>query len=420
MGARVVGVTHDVKPLLRSALPVPPGSAHSRVVARSAPTDRTTQPPRFLALLPSRGCAITTPIPSATGPVIGSLCTGYGGLDQAVTDVLGGTLAWVADTDPAASAILAHHHPDTPNLGDIRSADWTSVAPVDVVTAGIPCQPISNAGKRQGVSDERWLWPAASEALRILRPRYFYLENVSAIRKRGLSDVLAGLATLGYDARWTCLRASAVGAPHHRDRLFLLATDARRLAQDPHGEPLGERWQPAPGETPRGRARPEPSRRSRAPATDAPDLGRERTVSPWFGRSGSADGRRVLPSDTPGDRWHQGRPQPKGKRRGSHVAVPRDATPQALTPLLALTGTWGRYADAVARWENLTGHPAPPPTEPVRGNARLSTRLVEWMMGLPPGHVTDVPGLSRNAVFRVLGNGVVPRQGAEALRLLLT
>lgn len=84
-----------------------------------------------------------------------------------------------------------------------------------------------------------------------------------------------------------------------------------------------------------------------------------------------------------------------------------------------LAGTWGRYADAVARWENIIGLSVPAPLEPVRGKVRLSTRLVEWMMGLPPGYVTDVPGLSRDSQFRVLGNGVVPRQGAEALRLLL-
>ncbi|MEV7600472.1 DNA cytosine methyltransferase [Kitasatospora sp. NPDC089797] len=86
-----------------------------------------------------------------TGPVIGSLCSGYGGLDMAVQSVLGGELAWVADPDPGAAAILAHHHPHTPNLGDITAVNWAEVRPVDVLTAGFPCQSVSLAGKGAGI-----------------------------------------------------------------------------------------------------------------------------------------------------------------------------------------------------------------------------------------------------------------------------
>jgi DNA (cytosine-5)-methyltransferase 1 len=78
----------------------------------------------------------------------GSLCSGYGGLDLAVRSVLGGDLAWVADTDPGAAAILACHFPSVPNLGDISQVDWSSVEPVEVLPAGFPCQDVSCAGAR--------------------------------------------------------------------------------------------------------------------------------------------------------------------------------------------------------------------------------------------------------------------------------
>jgi DNA (cytosine-5)-methyltransferase 1 len=80
---------------------------------------------------------------------------------------------------------------------------------------------------------------------------------------------------------------------------------------------------------------------------------------------------------------------------------------------------WGAYGPAVARWERLT-RPAPSPTERGRnGQPRLSPAFVEWLMGLPTGWVTDVPGLTRNEQLKALGNGVVPQQAAHALRLLL-
>ncbi|MFI0481727.1 hypothetical protein [Actinomadura sp. 9N215] len=88
--------------------------------------------------------------------------------------------------------------------------------------------------------------------------------------------------------------------------------------------------------------------------------------------------------------------------------------PNSVTPV-----NWGRYAPAIARWEQIHG-PAPAPTEPGRdGKARLSPAFSEWMMGLPVGHVTSVPGLSRNAQLTAIGNGVVPQQAAHALRLML-
>ncbi|MFY1700179.1 DNA cytosine methyltransferase [Micromonospora sp. WMMA1923] len=167
-----------------------------------------------------------TGLPAA--PRVGSLCTGYGGLDMAVELVLGGRLAWYAETDRHACAVLARHWPGVANLGDIRTVDWTRVEPVDVLTAGFPCQDISDAGRRAGIHGvHSGLWTSVADAVRVLRPPVVFVENVAALRRRGFDVVHADLATIGYDTSWLCLRASDVGAAHRRDRLFLLATPNR-------------------------------------------------------------------------------------------------------------------------------------------------------------------------------------------------
>lgn len=160
-------------------------------------------------------------------PRVGSLCSGYGGLDLAVELVLGGRLAWYAETDRHAQTVLARHWPGLPNLGDIRAVDWTRVPPIDILTAGFPCQDISNAGKRAGIGGQHSsVWKHVADAVGVLRPRLVFVENVAAILRRGLDVVHADLAQIGYDTSWTCVRASDIGAAHRRDRLFLLATPA--------------------------------------------------------------------------------------------------------------------------------------------------------------------------------------------------
>lgn len=150
---------------------------------------------------------------------VGSLFTGYGGLDMAV----GGELAWYAEIEKAACQVLATHHPNVPNLGDITTIDWSTVEPVDILTGGYPCQPFSHAGLRKGKNDERHLWPYVCNAINTIRPRHAILENVAGHLTLGFADVLADLATIGYDAEWGTLRASDVGAPHQRKRLFIVA-----------------------------------------------------------------------------------------------------------------------------------------------------------------------------------------------------
>lgn len=267
---------------------------------------------------------------------IGELFAGYGGLAMGVQQVLGGEIAWHSEIDPAASKILAHHWPHVPNHGDITAIDWAELEAVDILTGGWPCQPFSMAGKQKAQEDERALWPYVAGAVRALRPRYVILENVSAILFLGeLARAVGDLAQIGYDARWVCVRASDVGAPHHRERCFILAY------------PEGER----------------PVRQQQSSRGEAPQPGVDVRKSP-------------LPD-------------------------------------------FGRYTAAVRTWERIVG-PAPAPTETNRnGRPRLNAAFAEYLMGLPPGHVTAVPGISRADQLKAIGNGVCPQQAAAALTQLL-
>ncbi|WP_083841007.1 DNA cytosine methyltransferase [Saccharomonospora marina] len=173
------------------------------------------------------------------GPVLGSLCTGMAGLDPGVAAALGGRIAWYCEVDPHASAILAAHVPDAPNLGDLRAVDFTAIETVDVLTAGFPCQDISAAGRRAAIEKgaRSGLWHTILDVIRLLGPRLVVVENVAALRWRngGLDRVLADLAEAGYDAVWRCLRAADIGAAHRRERVFLCTVPgAGRDADDAH------------------------------------------------------------------------------------------------------------------------------------------------------------------------------------------
>lgn len=307
-----------------------------------------------------------------TATKIGSLFSGTGALDLAAEEVFGAVPAWFCEYDKAPSAILAHHWPEVHNYGDVTTMDWATVPAIDILTAGYPCQPFSLAGVRKGQDDARHLWPYVAAAIRHLRPRYVLLENVRGHLSLGFGTVLGDLAALGYDAQWSIVRASAAGAPHRRERIFILAQDADR-------KPGDERRVTAPGQAESGRPRADAGRRDRTPAAHADSTGLER---------------------------QHGTPGTAPAKRHGHAGAGTD---------------WGKYAGAVHRWERVTGHPAPWPTVPTgrAGRERMSAELPEWMMGLPPGHITAVPGLSWKDQVKAAGNGVCPQQAALAFRHLL-
>ena len=153
---------------------------------------------------------------------VGSLFSGIGGIDLGL-ERAGMTVKWHSEIDPYACRVLKKHWPTTPNLGNIKDIDWSSVEPVDLIAGGYPCQPFSTAGKRQGEKDERHLWPYFLRAIGELRPRYAFLENVRGHLSMGFDRVLGDLAEIGYDAEWQIVSAASVGAPHRRDRIICVA-----------------------------------------------------------------------------------------------------------------------------------------------------------------------------------------------------
>lgn len=159
---------------------------------------------------------------------IGSLFSGIGGLELGLEWAGVGHTVWQVEQDPFCRAVLAHHWPDAVRHNDVRTVGAHNLEPVDVICGGFPCQDISYAGKGAGLSGERsGLWSEFARIVGELGPQFVVVENVAALLTRGIDAVLGTLADLGYDAEWSTLRASDVGAPHRRERVFIVA-HARR------------------------------------------------------------------------------------------------------------------------------------------------------------------------------------------------
>lgn len=179
---------------------------------------------------------------------IGSLFSGYGGLEIGIQQAIGGEVVWHCEFDKAPSKILETRFPGIPNYGDVTKVDWSTVEPIDILCGGFPCQDVSLAGKRAGLKDgtRSGLWSEFANAINILRPRLVVIENVRGLLSadansevehcawcmgkddaehslRALGAILGTLSDLGYDAEWLTVPASAAGAPHRRERVFVVA-----------------------------------------------------------------------------------------------------------------------------------------------------------------------------------------------------
>ncbi len=179
---------------------------------------------------------------------VGSLFSGYGGLDLAVASVLGAETVWFCEWDDTPSKVLAARFPGVPNFRDVSQVDWANVPPVDILTGGFPCQDVSLAGKRAGLKDgtRSGLWSEFFKAISILNPRLVIIENVRGLLSasadsgielddgfvvenagdptvRAIGAVLSDLSSIGYDARWETVRAADAGACHNRARVFIVA-----------------------------------------------------------------------------------------------------------------------------------------------------------------------------------------------------
>lgn len=325
-----------------------------------------------------------------------SLCSGAGTLDLAVEQITGNKTFVYAENDPFAARVMEARFPWATNLGDITKADWAGVAQqyqIDSLSAGFPCRNISNAGRRDGINGQ-WskVWKNVAEAVRVVRPRLVFLENVAAIRSkdRGLDVVLADLAAVGYDARWTCLRAGdpSVGAPHRRDRWFCVAHPAD--------------------------ADPERSGRYRWPRNFPEAGGGDELANAGHAAAGTSGDLRLLPTPKASD----------GPNGGPNQ---RDAAGNYYLPGVAvrLDANWVSvdgvdFGPAIHRWERVLGRPAPCPTEPGRlGKRRLASAFVEWMQGDDAGWITDLD-IPRAQQIKIAGNQAITRQAVEGYRRLLT
>jgi len=323
---------------------------------------------------------------------IGSICTGTGALDAAVEAVLPGSrTVWHCEFADGPARILAHRFPGVPNHRDITQVNWSQVEPVDIVTAGFPCQDVSQAGARAGLKHgtRTGIFHSVMVAVEALSPRLVFLENVLGLltadgdewpdhvtalwevaqkwgrvvslidhkirkarrkgvcrgewehrkryervravrsRKRAVAEfdrerlrsvpraiatVLGALAAAGYDTQWCCLRASDVGAPHRRERVFLVArpvADTADVGYERRGRPRGG-W-PRPAD-------------SSGVAADADVAGSQGAQS--AGRRDLPDGR--VATDAAGDGRDEGRTESAGIVGGPDAAVGgTSATPDA-------------------------------------------------------------------------------------------
>lgn len=164
------------------------------------------------------------------------LFSGIGGFALGL-ERAGMTTAMFCEIEPFCRRVLAKHWPEVPIHDDVRTLGAGLLAEhgvaVDLVCGGFPCQNISVAGKGEGLEGDRSrLWFEYLRVIEEVAPRWVVIENVPALRSRGLDTVLGGLAALGYDAEWHCIPASAVGAHHRRDRIWLVAHAARDVGAE--------------------------------------------------------------------------------------------------------------------------------------------------------------------------------------------
>jgi len=365
-------------------------------------------------------------------------------------------LAWVADNDPAASKVLAHHYPHVTNLGDVTEVDWAEIEPPDLLVGGFPCQDLSLAGLGRGIAagTRSGLWIEFARAINNLRPRLVLIENVRGLLSaradsdvepcphcvgdrhwnpkqpalRALGAVCGDLADLGYDARWVTVSAASVGAAHKRERVFILATpadaegDPRRILFGDH-VPAGSSAAASSGMTLLPTPRTSDANGAGQHGDGGPDL---RTTIAMLPTPRATDGTHggpnqrgskgdlmlpsavaLLPTPTVADS--------RGTRNATANRTPGHEAHDGWTlGDVAYADRWGEYAPAIAQWERIFGTASPEPTEPGENGPRLAAKFDEWLMGISAGHVTEVPGLSRNDMLRLLGNAPVPHQVAAA------
>lgn len=164
----------------------------------------------------------------------GSLFAGIGGFDLGF-ERAGFTTVWQVEIDEFCQRVLARHFPHAQRFADVRDFGTHNLQPVTVITGGFPCQPVSEAGKRRGTADDRWLWPEMLRVIRALQPAWVVAENVPGLLSQDggvvFESVLLDLEGAGYDVQPLVIPAAGVGAIHRRYRVFIVAHANRSGSQ---------------------------------------------------------------------------------------------------------------------------------------------------------------------------------------------
>lgn len=158
------------------------------------------------------------------------LFSGIGGFSLGL-ERAGMTTVAFCEIEPFCRAVLAKHWPGVPIYDDVRTLTGARLAAdgvvPDLICGGFPCQPHSRTGAKKGAADDRNLWPEFARLIHEIRPSWVIAENVDRLlgsdAGRFFAGILGDLAEIGYDAQWDCIPASAVGAHHRRDRVWLVA-----------------------------------------------------------------------------------------------------------------------------------------------------------------------------------------------------
>jgi DNA (cytosine-5)-methyltransferase 1 len=326
---------------------------------------------------------------------IGSLCSGYGGLDMAVEAYFQAETIWMCDNDKYASIVIKERW-GLPNLGNLKEVDWTTVEPIDILTAGYPCQPFSQAGQRKGANDERHIWPNIKEIISQLRPCIVILENVRGHLSLGFKEVLKDLTEIRYNAKWSIVRASDVGAPHRRERLFVIAKPSNSNGFRGNLRGQDEEWNQRKSQF-------EPSECSKT-ITDSPGKGLQGSC--WEGYGFEQGSSSLTNTNDPRGIWES---QESSRGLDSRTSTHSNRNEQqGNRPTQRLGSRFNSQSEMrLQRTPN-----------PLDINNKLNATFVEYMMGLPVGWVTDLD-ISRSQQLKLLGNGVVPQQAYKAIDQLM-
>lgn len=325
---------------------------------------------------------------------LGSLFSGIGGLDLGVEAATGARTVWQVERDEWCRGILARHWPDAVRYDDVCKVG-EELERVDIIAGGFPCQDVSVAGKRAGLTggQRSGLWREYARIVRVVRPRFVFVENVAGLLSMEFGHVLGDLAALGYNAEWAVFRASDAGAPHRRERVFVLAVADANVSDGEARGPDSVRTESGPGVR--------TSASSRRSVADAAGVDGERCEC--CGGSGR-------------------RPARAAGVRGCDVA---DAD------LARLEGRrvpgCGRGEQRAPRARGPGGHGVGGAQPRLGGNAHGLSRGLDahrWPAGRgeaqhegePPRVAQGVP--ERRQRLKALGNAVVPQQAALAWRVL--